>query len=161
MMDMYAFLALGLGLVFILLEVFFPSFGILGTLAAVSIALGGWLAWRSDSGIFGTYLVAAFVLAPVVGVFALKVFPRTPMGRALTLSGPTFDLAEARPGGRELETLVDQVGVTLTALRPAGKALVGERRVDVLTRGELLERGTRIKVVRVEGNRVFVAEHRV
>jgi membrane-bound serine protease (ClpP class) len=42
-------------------------------------------------------------------------------------------------------------------LRPGGTARIGERRVDVVTRGEFLEPGTPLVVVEIEGNRVVVA----
>lgn len=157
-MEFWAFLLLGIGLVFILLEVFFPSFGLLGTIAAGCLIGGAVLAWRSPSDIFGTYLMLVFVLGPAVSIIGLKLLPKTPLGRAMTLEGSTFDPKEAAPGGAELEALVGKGGVSVTPLRPAGKALVEDRRIDVLTRGEMLDAGARVRVLRVEGNRVFVAE---
>ena len=41
-------------------------------------------------------------------------------------------------------------------LRPAGIASIDGRRVDVLTEGEFIAQGTPIRVVRVEGARIFV-----
>jgi membrane-bound serine protease (ClpP class) len=157
-MEFWAFLLLGIGLVFVLLEVFFPSFGLLGTLAAGSLIGGAVLAWKSENDIFGTYLILTFILAPTVGMIGLKLFPRTPFGKAMTLEGSTFDPREAAPGGKDLDALVGKRGVSLTPLRPSGKALVEGRRLDVLTRGELLDDGVAIEVLRVEGNRIFVAE---
>ena len=44
----------------------------------------------------------------------------------------------------------------VTPLHPTGIALIQNRRVDVVTRGEMLEQGQKIKVVKVEGNRIVV-----
>ena len=44
-----------------------------------------------------------------------------------------------------------------SALRPTGIARIDGRRVDVVTRGEQLEPGTRVRVVEVSGNRLVVA----
>ena len=53
----YAFGLLALGLVLITLEVFFPSFGLLGTLAAIAIIGGGVVAYMGETGgIFIGYL---------------------------------------------------------------------------------------------------------
>ena len=41
-------------------------------------------------------------------------------------------------------------------LRPAGMARVGERKVDVVSEGEIVEPDTRSVVTRVKGNRVVV-----
>jgi membrane-bound serine protease (ClpP class) len=41
-------------------------------------------------------------------------------------------------------------------LRPAGTAEFGSERLDVVTSGDLVPKGARIRVVRVEGGRVVV-----
>ncbi len=157
-MEFWAFILLGVGLVFILLEVFFPSFGLLGTIAAGALIGGAVLAYQSKADIFKTYLLLSFVLGPVVGIVALKLWPKTRIGRMMTLEGSTFDPKEAAPGGAAFEQLAGKSGVSITPLRPSGKALIDGRRIDVLTRGELIEPGMPIRVVRVEANRVVVAE---
>ncbi len=159
-MELWSFVLLGLGLVFVLLEVFFPSFGILGTIAAGCIIAGGVLAFRAEEG-FATYLLLAFLLVPGVTMIGLKLFPKTPMGKRLTIGGSSFDASEAAAGsGAGLTDYIGRVGVAETPLRPSGKAAFDGRRLDVVTRGELVQAGRRVKVVRVEGNRVFVAEER-
>jgi membrane-bound serine protease (ClpP class) len=55
-----------------------------------------------------------------------------------------------------LEHLDGQHGVALSDLRPAGVARFGKARVDVVTEGDFVARGTPIEVLRVEGNRVTV-----
>lgn len=47
-------------------------------------------------------------------------------------------------------------GVAETDLRPSGVARIRERRVDVVTDGEYISRGSRVIVVAVEGTRVVV-----
>lgn len=157
-MEFWPFLLLGLGLVFVILEVFIPSAGILGSLAAVAIVTGAVLAWRGDGSIFRVYLLLAALLVPATMLVGLKLFPHTPIGRRMTLSGSTFTAREASAGGEEFESLRDARGIAATTLRPSGKATLNGERVDVVTRGELIERGRPVRVIRVEGNRVFVAE---
>ena len=50
------------------------------------------------------------------------------------------------------------VGPAVTDLRPAGKALINGRRVDVITRGHMLDKGCTVEVVEVSGNHVVVRE---
>ena len=50
----------------------------------------------------------------------------------------------------------DQCGVAYTQLRPSGTALINGKRVDVVTEGSLIEKGTAIRVVDTEGLRVVV-----
>ncbi len=49
-------------------------------------------------------------------------------------------------------------GTVVTDLRPAGTAVINNRRVDVVSRGEYLDKGTEIIVLEVEGNRVVVKQ---
>ena len=158
-MIFYVFGLLALGLVFIILEVFFPSMGLLGTLAAASVIGGGVLAYVHDTGgLFVSYVLVGFVLIPSVLFGALKIFPKTPLGRHFTLGGPSFNPREAQAVEERLEELVGREGETMTPLRPAGIAVFDKRRVDVVTRGELIDKGVRVRVVKVEGNRVVVEE---
>ena len=66
----------------------------------------------------------------------------------------------AGPQARDEESLpaIGQVGVAESDLRPGGKARFGNRRLDVLTDGEFLPKGSRIVVVRFSGNRLMVSE---
>ena len=58
----------------------------------------------------------------------------------------------------EKPELLNGTGVALTQLRPSGTASINGQRVDVVTEGGLIERGTAVKVVAVEGARVVVRE---
>jgi membrane-bound serine protease (ClpP class) len=56
----------------------------------------------------------------------------------------------------QYKDLVGQEGVALTTLRPAGMARFGEKKVDVVSEGEEVERDSRVRVIEVKGNRVVV-----
>jgi membrane-bound serine protease (ClpP class) len=63
------------------------------------------------------------------------------------------ELTGSAPHGSEL---VGKVGTAMTVLRPAGKAEIDGRYVDVVSDGPFLNEGTTIEVVRVSGNRIVV-----
>ena len=48
------------------------------------------------------------------------------------------------------------MGVATSDLRPSGLALFGDRRVDVVSQGDFISAGTRVRVIEVSGNRVMV-----
>ena len=54
------------------------------------------------------------------------------------------------------DDLVGSRGMTSTQLTPSGKARVEGHLLDVIADCELIERGTEIEIVEVQGNRVFV-----
>lgn len=148
-------LLFGLGLLLIVAEVLVPSFGVLGGAATLCI-LGaiGW-AYSLDTALGTQLLVSAAVLVPVVLVFGLKLFPRSPLGRRFTATGYSFE--DGRGVDRRDDALLGARGVATAACRPAGIALLAGRRVDVVSRGEMIDAGEEVVVVEVSGNRVVVA----
>jgi membrane-bound serine protease (ClpP class) len=146
-------LILGLGL--IVAEVFFPSFGILAVLATAAIVGSLVMAFQESNAAGVRFLIATVVLVPVVIVLGFKLFPRSPFGKRMVAGGLSF-ASQASLDQRDL-ALVGQDGTIEADCRPAGMARLDGRRVDVVTRGEWIESGARVRVVEVQGNRVVVA----
>ncbi len=104
-MELWAFILLGVGLVFIALEVFFPSLGVLGTIAAGAIITGGVLAFRAEGDIFLTYLALAFVL----GILTAKFLPPEESGRSAlpVITSPEFEYSPPHCTPSSLVKLLD------------------------------------------------------
>jgi membrane-bound serine protease (ClpP class) len=146
-------LALGLGL--ILAEIFFPSFGILSVLATAAIAGAIAMAFQESSTAGVRFLIVTAVLVPAVILAGFRLFPRSPFGKRMVVSGLSF---ESTPSlDRRDLGLTGKEGVVESDCRPAGMARIDGRRVDVVTRGEWIESGARVRVAEVQGNRVVVA----
>ncbi|MCA8980029.1 MAG: NfeD family protein [Planctomycetes bacterium] len=150
----WAVLLLGAGLLLVLAEVLIPSMGVLGTLAAACIVGAQVFAWRVSSQTGVNFLLVTGVLVPAVVMGGLKLFPRTPVGKKLVAQGFSFE------DGRAIDTrdsgLLGAEGVVEAMLRPAGVARLNGRRVDVVSRGEMIPKGARVQVVELTGNRVVV-----
>ena len=133
-------------------EIYVPG-GILGTIGA--IALIGAVLLGSNFGWIGGTLsaVGIVVLAAFVVYLWIRVFPRTPAGRRLTLAmdGRAFKLDDATERAE-----IGQEGVAQSALWPAGIGLVQGRRCDVITRSVWVDAGRRFRVIGVEGTRLIV-----
>ncbi len=146
---------LGLGLALIVAEVLFPSLGLLSLLATAALVASVLVAFGESSATGIQFIVAAALLVPAALVLGLKLFPRSPMGRHMVAPGLSFE-GEAATDARD-RAAIGREGTVESALRPTGIARIDGRRVDVVTRGELLEPGTRVRVVEVSGNRLVVA----
>ena len=149
-----AVLLLGLGLAFIVAEVLFPSLGLLSLLATACIVGALAVAFADSTSTGLNFLIAVAVLVPIVMLVGFKLFPRSPMGRKMVAPGLSFD-ATATTDERD-SALLGREGVVESALRPTGIARIDGRRVDVVTRGELVEPPARVRVIEVTGNRVVV-----
>lgn len=144
-----------LGLALLVAEVFFVSFGVIAACAGLALLGAVFLAFQ-DSMAFGVaMLVGEAVAAPLVLASAIRLLPRTRFGKQLILEAPQAP-PTAAASDPSLAGLLHQTGVSLSPLRPAGFARIGERKVDVVTRGEMLDAHCPIQVVEVAGNRVVV-----
>ena len=146
-----------IGLALVVAEVFFVSFGVLAILSGVSLVSAVFLAFAHHEAWVGwTFLGASAIGVPVTVWGAFKLLPYTPMGRQFYLSARPNE--EVTGGAQEdgLATFLHKSGVALCDLRPAGFAQIDGRRVDVITRGEMLEKDCPLKVIKVETNQVVV-----
>lgn len=145
------------GMVLLGIEVFVPGgvIGIMGGLALFSAMIAGFYAFGSEGGWLATGLMI------VLGGFALaiwiKLFPRTPFGRRMTLS--TDGRANKSVPDRSRE-LLGQLGTAQTDLRPGGVALIAGQRLDVVSESGYVDSGTAVNVVAVQGSRVVVRAQR-
>jgi membrane-bound ClpP family serine protease len=143
------------GLALIFAEVIFVSFGIISTLSGVALLSAIFVAFQESTSFGITMVVVESIAAPIVLTLSFKVLPKTPFGRALILSGPPTQ-GSAAAGDTHLGDLLHKTGVTLSALRPAGFARIDGRKIDVVTRGDMLPADCAIVVLEVSGTRVVV-----
>jgi membrane-bound serine protease (ClpP class) len=131
----------GLGL--IVAEMFMPGLvmGLLGLGAmGVSVVFGFKHHWAVGTG----QVVAALVVVPLAFYAATKR-----LGLRTSLEG-SVSFAQ------DWAAYVGKEGEAWTELRPAGMVMIEGKRIDVVTAGELVEKGKRVRVVKVEGNRIVV-----
>ena len=158
-MDYWAFAILLLVLSFglAILEVFFPSGGVLGFLSIASMVAAAILGFQSGTYVGAGILGSGLLGLPVVVAFALRYLPSTRMGRKLMLVAPRSEDVLPR-GSREqlLKKLVGREGVAKTIMLPAGAVTIENRTIDAVSEGMVIEAGQPIRVIDVRGNRVVV-----
>lgn len=153
-----AILAFLLGLIALVMEVFiFPGFGAPGIIGVILVGWGILLIAVDVTQIMSA-LVLALIASIVVFVIGLKLMSRYRMWQRIAL----HDKQQSKEGYiaplAELEQFINKEGIALTPLRPSGTMEVRGYRVDVVTGGEFIEPGSKIKVIKIEGTRVLVRE---
>lgn len=138
------------GLVLMLLETVLPGMiaGLVGFGCLVAGVVMSYVNHGPRTGNTVLFIVLAVLL--VVAVLWIRFFPHSRLGQAFVTRRAIGTLGASRP------ELLHQTGTALTILRPSGTALINGRRVDVVTEGALVDRGTAVKVVASEGLRVVV-----
>ena len=103
-----------------------------------------------------TLVGISFVLAFVLVLPIIKLLPKSK-----TFSKLILDTAEKQQDGfrsspKDYEQFINQTGIALSTLRPAGIAQFGSKRLDVVAEGEFIEPNSPIKVIKVEGYKIIV-----
>jgi len=156
---------LGVGL--ILTEVFvIPGFGVPGILGITLVIFSMGASLIGNVGlkfpemhqITQAIWTMAITLILGVGMIAsmIRYLPENRMFNKLVLADQT-DRNHGYTSSDSKDDLMGLEGVALTSLRPAGTVLIQERRVDVVSVGEFIEKGAQVKVVDTSGSRVMVS----
>lgn len=144
------------GLLAMVAEVFFPSFGVLSVISGVTIVSAVFLSFQHGTGIGLVFLTTVLFSAPAVLVIALKFFPRTRIGKKLILQGPDFDPGDQPLHADGLEGYIGKFGNAVNDLHPVGTIAIGNRRFDAKSRGELIEEGAGVLVLGIEMSQLLV-----
>lgn len=152
------------GLVLLLIEIFYiPGFGLLGILGIIlmigSIFFGliGDFPVISENEISNALVQLAFSLVgSIVFLFILwRFLPGVPIWGRLVLS-TSENQTEGFISNPDFSHLLGKRGKALTQLRPAGIALIENKRYDVLTEGEFISKDEDVEVVEVTGSKIVV-----
>jgi len=168
------------GLVLLAVEIFvLPGFGVAGALGIICVLVGlfgmliknppNTLPWPHSSldwqlfvsGVLGLSLgMAGFI---VVAWLLAKHLPKFQFLSGLILvptmatRGGEIQVSITAPPDSEIAAVkVGDVGEVTSTLRPTGKARFGDAIVDVVAIAEFLDKGTKVQIAEIHGNRVVV-----
>jgi membrane-bound ClpP family serine protease len=144
-----------IGVTAIIAEFILPSAGLL-TVAAVAVFVYSlFIVFTQISVTAGVVFVAVDILMiPVLVIAGIKLLAASPV--TLRASLDRKDGAMSQPP--EWAALVGKEGTALTDLRPAGSAMIGGKKHDVVSRGEYIVKGAILVVTAVDGNRIVVKQ---
>ena len=143
----------GSGLV--VLEAFIPGFGAAG-IAGVLLEIAAVVLTNAYYGLFWS-VIGALAALLFIGIAVFCSY-RSAMNGRLNRSPLILKETEAAeaPSAPAAAEWLEQEGVTVTSLRPAGMIEIGGKRLNASTAGEFLARGTAVRVTGAEGDHVTV-----
>lgn len=168
--DFTELILLLIGALLLGVEVFvLPGFGVAGIAAIIVIAAGLVLAfqgfvipdpsfpWEGKLLMHNlARVLGSFLAALLVSLFTLRyILPqlsKVVKGPYLetTLHDSHVDIAAAS------DVAAGDTGVAHSFLRPSGKIIVNDQKIDAITQGEFIAKGTRVQIERIDQNRVIV-----
>jgi membrane-bound ClpP family serine protease len=139
------------GLFLIIAEIIFvPGTTLVGILGFIFLLLGVGLSFNYFGSETGWTTVG--VSAVVSGLIVYYSFKANIWGRFSLKSSIKSKVNEG-----EVDSLtVGTEGLTVSALRPIGKATLGEKMYEVKTLGEYLDSGSRVRVIKIIMNQIIV-----
>jgi membrane-bound serine protease (ClpP class) len=166
------------GVLFLAVEVFvFPGFGVSGLTGLLLISVGLVMASQDflipqtprqlesmfvsmlvlvSSGL--VFLVAASVLTRYFGTipfFNRLILKPIPDDRSSLASSDDRNTAVGKTAGKKF--CIGDKGISVTALRPAGKARFGDETLDVLADGSFVPSGCLVRIDDIQGSRILVS----
>ena len=156
----WAFLLFLIGIGLISLEIFvIPGFGIAGILG-ITLMLGSVFFVFDQAYDFRTavlWLSISVILSSGLVILAVWFLPETQLFQRFALSTVMdAEMGYHSSSSENFQDYLGQSGTALTPLRPSGTARIANKRVDVVTAGDFIPQSSNIKVIEVEGSKVFV-----
>ena len=143
---------IGIGL--LVVEMFEPGFGFFGVFGVVSLI--GCIFVTASTITEGIMLTAFFfvILLIMLGIFLFLVSKGKLPGKLVLKD------SESRSDGysstRDMNEFLGKTGNVITTCRPVGNVDFDGVKLEVVSRGEFIEKDTPVEVIEIEGNRVVV-----
>lgn len=146
---------IGVGL--LVAEVFMPGFGVAGISGIVLEIISIVLTYLKYGGLAALGLTV--VILAVIGItisVSLRSATKGRLSKSRIILKDRETSAEGYLATADMEVFVGKEGEATTVLRPSGMADVEGIRLNVVSEGEYIPKGTKVRVVRVDGARVVV-----
>lgn len=153
-LQVYQIIIFLVGLLCLIIEMFMPNFGVVGGIGLVLLVVGILITARTPL----EAVIMFIMLLAIVGVVLSVVLHSATKGRL----SKTLILKESLNkeagfiGTEDLEYFVGREGIASTVLRPSGTAIFDGLKLDVVSEGEFIPKGSKVKIVQVSGRRIAV-----
>jgi len=149
----FAVLMQFIGVIVVIAEIIIPSGGLLGAAAIGFFGYSLYLVFHDISAQTGMVFVAVdIVMIPCLFIVGIKMLAKSPATLNTMLSRQDGVTSQSP----ELEKYLHQQGRAVSDLRPGGVAMITGRKVDVVSRGEYIDKNSELLVIAVTGNQVIV-----
>ncbi len=150
-----AIVCLIVGALLMTYEMFTPGMGVPGALGALFLLAA--VVLRADS-LQTALITLLLILVPLIiaAIIVFRSMSRGALSRTPMVLKERIEAESTSLGDVEMQELVGREGVSLSALRPSGRADFDGLRLDVSSSGEFIPKGARVRIERVEGLRVLV-----
>ena len=146
---------MGIGL--LIAEVFMPGFGIAGITGVVLELISIVLIYFRHGGLaaLGMTIVSLAVMAVTISI-AIRSASKGKLSKSPIILTERETVAEGYSATADMDIFLWREGQTTTVLRPTGMAEFDGVKLNVITDGEYIPKGTQVQITKIEGARVVV-----
>ncbi len=148
----------GIGFLLVTIEIFVPGFGAPGILGIIFLIAGVVVTAKT---LIQALMLILIILA-ILGVLTsllLRSASKGKLSNKIVLS-TSINKEEGFMGTSDMQFFLDKIGTTITTLRPSGTVDFDGVKLDVVSEGDFIEKGTEVKVIKVEGRKIVVGRIR-
>lgn len=142
------------GLILLIIEGMVPGFGLPG-IGGISFVLIGIILAMDNLRTAVISLSVAIIVTTIVSIYLIKLGYRSKIFNSIILKS-SLNKEKGYVSVNSMDYLIDKEGITLSELRPSGFIEIDGKKLDALSEGAFLAKNTPVKVVKVEGSKIFV-----
>ncbi|WP_085991893.1 NfeD family protein [Oceanobacillus senegalensis] len=143
-----------IGLLLIIIDGKILNDGTLATIGLVTMLVA--VAIAAPSFTAGLYSVLGVIIGAFSSLLFLKVFKKREVWTKLALKDQLTSEAGYNSLNKEYESLNNQIGITLTDLRPVGTIQIKQKEYSAISNGQWIEKNIEVQVIQVDGTRILV-----
>lgn len=146
------------GIIFCIIEIFVPGFGVFGILGIVFIVVGIAVRFLLDYDIQHLIIMIMFVLTIIFLAILIIIYSAKHgmLGNSPLIENKTAISTDYGKDNPEYLKLLGKTTFTDTKFLPSGKFSFNGESYAAISYGEYIEKGAKIQIVEVSGNTIYV-----
>lgn len=143
-----------LGIVLLVIEIIVPGFGLPGISGILFVLIGIILAMDSFANAILSISIA-IIITTIIGIMLVKRGFKSQLFNSIVLNNQT-NKEKGYLSSEADENLISKEGIAVSELRPSGFIDIDGKRIDALSDEGYISKGTAVKIVKIEGSKIFV-----
>lgn len=145
------------GIALLVLEAFMPGFGLPGISGIILQIVAVTLTWLGHGPLAALGMTLVILSLDAIAIsLALHSATKGKLSKSKIILRDTESNEAGYRSNTDLEVFLGKEGVTTTVLRPTGMAEFDGVRLNVVSEGEFVQMGVKVRITSVEGSRILV-----
>ena len=146
---------IGVGL--LVVEAFMPGFGLPGISGIILQVVSVALTWVEHGPVAALGATLSVLSVDAIAIsLALHSATKGKLSKSKLILRDTESNEAGYRSNEDMEVFLGKEGTTITVLRPTGMAEFDGVRLNVVSEGEFVQNGVKVRIVDVEGSRILV-----